>query len=402
MNRNYRAHLHSAGYLALALVTIVAGWAGPTELPWWETVGMEPAVWWHVFTLAAMSGALLVKLRRPTLALAWGGLCVVADLSFGINIGLLICLTDLIYSHGIRASARRARVVNMSLIGVVAAVTLAVTVVDTGLPVISVLLSSTAVLLVPCWWSAEVRRGYPALVEDQVRQNLEQERHAELLAQQKRRRTAAIESERRRMARELHDVVSAQVSAVALTSGAVLNAEADSQRDREALKSIRSTSLTALEDLRQMVQMLRATGHEDDAAAELLTETTWDQVLEQARGRGLDVSVNGTLPNDLPAAVRAVLLRILQESLSNAHRHGIGDADVRLQSRDGQIELQVGSMLPKGPSLSQETGTGNGLAVMTERVNSVGGRLTAGECSDRWMVRAELPTGGISERSERR
>lgn len=402
VNRNYRAHLQSAAYLGLALVTILAGWAGPTGLPWWEDLGLAPAVWWHLLPLAAMSGALLIKLRHPTLALIWGALCVAADLSFGINIGLLICLTDLIYNHGIRAPAGRTRAVNMMFVGMVAAVTLAVAVVDTGQSVISVLLLGTAVLLVPCWWSAEVRRGYPAFVEDQVRQRIEQERHAELLAQQERRRAYAVEAERRRMAHELHDVVSAQVSAVALTSGAVLNSEADSGRDREALQTIRVTSLAALEDLRQMVQMLRtASNGGDDSTAELLTKTTWDQVLEQARKQGLGVTVDGAPQESLPTAVQSVLLRILQESLSNAHRHGHGTADVRLQSKPGQIELQVASPLPPQPVQPAGTGTGTGLAVMEERAKSVGGRLRAGEDSGQWAVQAELPTDRAAERRHR-
>lgn len=393
-------HLHSAGYLGLALVTILAGWAGPTGMPWWQSLGAEPAAWWHFLTLAAMAGALLMKLHHPTFALIWGGLCVAADLSFGFNIGLLVCLTDLIYNHGIRAPARQVRVANMVLIGIVAAAVLAVAVIGTGGDIISILLVATAVLLVPCWWSAEVRRGYPAFVEDQVRQRLEQERHAELLAQQERRRASAVEAERRRMAYELHDVISAQVSAIALTSGAVLNAEPDVQRDREVLRTIRTTSLTALEDLGQMVRMLRSTGHDDDAA-ELLTETTWGQVLTQAQERGLEVSVNGTLPEELPAAVRAVLLRILQESLSNAYRHGAGTAQVRLRARFRHLELEVESPRSQQAVASAETGTGSGLAVMEERAKSIGGQLRVEDGPELWTVRAQLPTGGRADRRER-
>lgn len=358
-------------------------------------------MWWHLFTLAAMSVPLLIKLRHPGLALVGGAVCVAADLSFGFNIGLLICLTDLIYNHGIRAPAHQTRVVNRILIGVAAAVTFAVAAADTGQSAISTLLLCTAVLLVPCWWAVEVRRGYPAFVEDQVRQRLEQERHAELLAQQERRRAAGIEAERRRMARELHDVVSAQVSAIALTSGGVLNAEADPRRDRQALQTIRTTSLTALEDLREMVQMLRATSSEDDdAASDLLTETTWEQVLQQARGRGLQLAVSGTLPEGVTTSVQSVLLRILQESLSNAHRHGAGSAEVRLQNTAGQLELCVTSPLPKEPALAARTGTGQGLAVMQERASSVAGRLEAGEHAGGWRVRATAPVSCHAEGSE--
>lgn len=382
-------------------------------MPWWEDLGLQPATWWHLIPLAALACALLIKLHHPTAALIGGGICVAADLSFGFNVGLVICLTDLIYNHGIRAPAARIRAAHAVLIAVAIVLTILTAVVSTAETAIAVLLLSIAVLLVPCWWAAEVRRGYPAFVEDQIRQRLDQERHAELLAEQARRRTAAVEEERRRMARELHDVVSAQVSAVAITSGAVLNSEPNSPRDRQALQTIRTTSLTALEELRQMVQMLRSPTAEDhdDAAADLLTETTWDTVLEQARHGGLALTVDGTPPDDLPTAVRAVLLRILQEALSNAQRHGSGEAQVQVQDTRHQLKLTVASPLKEASAMERETqlgpaarnmvqtaglpgpglGSGSGLAIMQERVNSIGGRVSTGEDTGQWIVRAELP-----------
>lgn len=387
-------------------------------MPWWESLGVQPAAWWHLIPLAAMACMLLIKLQRPTAALIGGAVCLAADLSFGFNIGLVICLTDLIYNHGIRAPAARVRVANALLTVLALGLTIVTAVVGTGEMAITMLLLSTAVLLVPCWWAAEVRRGYPAFVEDQIRQRLDQERHAELLAEQARRRAAAVEEERRRMARELHDVVSAQVSAVAITSGAVLNSEPDTARDRQALQTIRATSLTALEELRQMVLMLRSPSAEndDDAATELLTETTWNTVLEQAQRHGLGVTVEGAPPEDVSAAVRTVLLRILQEALSNAHRHGSGQARVQVRNARDQLQLTVLSPLKEAsatdlvtdPESERETagqsdlglGSGSGLAIMQERANSIGGRVSAGEDSagqsrgqriGQWAVRAELP-----------
>ncbi len=371
---------------------MLAGWAGPTDLPWWDHLPWQPQTWWHLITLAAMGAVMLLKVHRPTLALLLGGVCVAADFSFGISIGLLLCLTDLIYNHGIRAGAGQNRVAQTTLTWLVAALTLTAAVMGTAQSVINVLLLSIAVLMVPLWWAAEVRRGYPAFVEDRVRQRLEQERHAELLAEQERRRVAAVEQERRRMARELHDVVSSQVASIALTSGAVLNSDPDPERDRRALQTIRETSVSAMGQLRQMVQILRSQGQENnDAAAELLTATTWEQVLTQARGQGLEVESHGEPPQDLDLAVRTVLLRILQEALTNAYRHGAGPAVVRLRTVRRHLVLTVESGLRSQDVTPEVEGTGTGLIAMEERAQSIGGRVSAGEDQGRWRIQAELP-----------
>lgn len=313
------------------MVAVFAGWAGPTGLPWWETLGLEPSEWWHLITLTAMGGAMMCKVERPTLALVMGGVCVAADLSFGLSLGVLICLTDLIYNHGIRAPAHRVKVAERILSVSVLALVVVAAVFDTPRAALNMLLLGTAILMVPLWWATEVRRGYPAFVEDQVRRHLEEERHSELLAQQKRSRTSAVEAERRHMARELHDVVSSQVASIALTSAAVLNSAPDSVRDRNALSTIRVTSVNAMEELRHMVQVLRNQngGEDDDTSAELLTDTSWEQVVGQARRQGLEVDLQGEPPEDFGPAVQAVLLRILHESLTNALRHGTGPALVR-------------------------------------------------------------------------
>lgn len=393
MPSNYRAHLQTAAYLGLGMVAVLAGWAGPTDLPWWEHLPVTPQTWWHLVTLAAMGTVMLLKVQRPTLALLLGAACVAADLSFGFNAGILICLTDLIYSHGVRAPARRAKAAERVLGVVVILVTAAAVLFNTLLTGISMLLLATAVLMVPLWWAAEVRRGYPAFVEDQIRQRLEEERHRELLAEQQRRRSAAIDSERRRMARELHDVVSSQVASIALTSGAVLNADPDHERDRRALQTIRGTSVETMDQLRQMVQMLRSQGQEDDAAAELLTAVTWEQVLAQAHRQGLELEVRGAPPSQLGPAVQSVLLRILQESLTNAARHGAGTAEVWLRTGRRKLVLTVESALDEEEREAVVEGTGTGLIAMEERAQSIGGSVSAGEHRGRWRVQAQLPLG---------
>lgn len=390
MNPHRRAHIQSAAYLVLGAGAVATDWVMPPATPWWQQLGLEPNIWWQWAALAVMAGALLLKVRRPTSALVLGGLIIAGATTIGLSLGLLVCLTDLIYSHGIRAAPRRAKIGERTLVGTTSALVIITAVTADVGAVLNMLVLSAAVLLVPAWWAREVRRGYPAFVEDRVRQRLAEERHADLLADQEARRAQALESERRRMARELHDVVSSQVASIALTSGAVLNAEPETERDRRALQTIRTTSVEALDELRQMVTMLRSQGIDDDAA-DLLTDTTWEEVLARAEAQDLDLEVHGSPPDGLPEAVRGVLLRILQESLTNARRHGDGTARVGLSSARGQLMLRVDSGLGAAHRPDPEPGGGTGLSVMEERARAVGGSVRTGEESGQWQVAAELP-----------
>ncbi|WP_022871838.1 sensor histidine kinase [Nesterenkonia alba] len=397
MDRNYRAHLQTAAYLALGVAAVLVGWAGPTDLPWWQWLPGDPQPWWHVVTLGAMGAAMLLKVQRPTFALLLGGLCVLMDLSFGFSVGILICLTDLIYNHGIRAPADRAKASERLLGGVVLLLAGGAVLIDSLFTAVNVGLLALAVLMVPAWWAGEVRRGYPSFVEDRIRQRLEQEQHAEVVAQQERRRRSAVDRERRRMARELHDVVSSHVASIALTSGAVLNAEPDAERDRRALRTIRETSLSAMDELRQMVQVLRGQGQDDDDATGLLTETTWDQVLQRARNGGLDVDVHGHPPADLTPTERGVVLRILQEALTNAHRHGANTAEVRLRATPRKLELTVDSPPREDAEEPTVTGSGTGIIAMQERARSLNGTVTARAHQGLWRVQAEIPLARTSQ-----
>ncbi|TLP95857.1 hypothetical protein FEF26_10095 [Nesterenkonia salmonea] len=391
MRRNHRAHLQSAAYVVPGVVGVFAGWAGPTGMPWWDVLGVEPNHRWHLVTLAAMGGVMVMKIRRPTVALVLGCACVAVDLSFGLSLGVLICLTDLIYNHGIRAPARRVKATERVLGVLVVSLVAAALVFNTLGAALNMLLLATAILMVPLWWAAEVRRGYPAFVEDQVRHRLEGERHSVLITEQKRRRASAVEAERRRMARELHDIVSSQVASIALTSGAVLNSPPEAERDRHALGVIRASSVKAMDELRHMVHMLRSQSGEDDDATSLLTETTWDRVLAEARWQGLSVEVDGQPPEDLEAGVRTVLVRVLHESLINALRHGQGTVDVKVHAARRQLMLTVESDLRDATEPVSDQGTGTGIIAMRERVHSIGGTFSAGKSRERWTVQAELP-----------
>lgn len=390
-----RLHLQQIASLGLALLFIVMGWAGVADFSWWQRFGVTPQPWWHLIPLVLMAGVLLLRIRRPLLALLLGVLCVAVDFTIGLNLGMLLCLSDLIYSFALRASPRTVSIMSATLAALSLTPLLLVALPDVDLATaVMATLTAMAVLIMPMWWASEVRRGHPLWQEPDTRASLEAERHATLLRSQAAKRREAIEAERRQMARELHDVVSSQVSAIALTSGAVLHAPADAKRDRQALETIRRTSVDALDQLSAMVRLLRGSslGYE-----ELLDEASWQGIIDQARAHGLEVHADGELPSDLPPRLRHVVLRVLQESLTNALKHGRGSAHI--STRHGrQLMLTVQSPLAEdsGAAPSPALGSGTGLIAMRERVELAEGTFTAGKHRAdsgvaNWVVRVTLP-----------
>ncbi len=394
----------------LAVLFLAAGWTEVwEEAPWWSAVGAEPRSWWHLVPLLLMAGALLLRSRRPAAALAAGLGITVLSLGIGLNFGLLLCLTDLIYAVGIRGSARAVRRAEAAfaaliLLGILATAAAG----GDGSSLLNAALIGVAILIVPLWWAKEVRRGHPLWEGDEVRRALEAERHAGLLRREQEQRRAAVEEERRRMARELHDVISSQVSAMALTSGAVLNTGPDAVRDRQALQTIRTTSVETLDQLREMMRLLRGEQAAGEEREGLTTGLSWEETLSSAQAHGAEVRVSGAPPEDLTEAQHHVVVRVLQEALANALRHGDGSAEVSVEARRRSLRLRIvsglradspGSADPSGETdredgrdlPAERLGTGTGLLAMRERVQQAGGTLHAAPEDGGWLVEAVLP-----------
>lgn len=409
-----RDQVQTAVTLAAALGLLAVQLRGLLPTPWLDPLGPGPAWWWHLGPLAVIGMAMIVKSAAPLTALLVGGLCVLADLAIGGSVGIWLCLADLIYFFGLRGGRRSL----FRLAGVFAALMLAGGVVllgaggDAGTAVSATLLIGS-VLLLPLWWSVEVRRGYPLGPLAAERDRLDAERHAALVRVHELDRRRAVVAERQRMARELHDVISSHVSAIALHSGAALAGSPDQDRDRRALEEVRRTSVTALEDLRTMVNLLRGQDAEspegvpegrdaqsrDAQSSELLAPPSLENVVEVARSRGLSLQVSGEVPRgDEPtrSGIRGVLSRVLQEALTNAAAHGDGAARVEFTETPHQMRLRVTNGVPdaavgRGPSPALATGTG--IITMRERLAQAGGTLQAGRDGDIWVLTADLPRG---------
>jgi signal transduction histidine kinase len=228
-----------------------------------------------------------------------------------------------------------------------------------------------------------------------ARRRAEAARLTELNADLERRKEAdalaAVEAERARIARELHDVVAHAVSVIvvqAQAAGRVLEGEQTSAR--ESLNAIESTARTALVEMRRLLELLRP----EDGSAGLVPQPGLDQLgalVDQVREAGLDVDlcVEGER-RAIPAGVDLSAFRIVQEALTNVLKHaGPARAAVTLRYRSGEIELEVvddGAAAPRG-------GRGHGLLGMRERAAVVGGRVETGPRAEAgYAVRATLPT----------
>jgi signal transduction histidine kinase len=202
-------------------------------------------------------------------------------------------------------------------------------------------------------------------------------------------RWQAVTAERTRMARELHDVIANHLSAAAIHATAALSVhKRDPDAVAQALKVIRENSVQGLAEMRQMIELLREGAGDDEPTRVRLAEL--DQLIAQARGAGLTVRLETSgEPRPLPVGVDLAAYRIVQESLTNALKHGTGRADVAVTYGSGVVSLTVENPIN---GKSAVPGAGAGLIGMRERTALLHGRFDAGVEGTRWRVHAELPT----------
>ena len=189
----------------------------------------------------------------------------------------------------------------------------------------------------------------------------------------------AVADERRRIARELHDVVAHHVSVMGvLATGARRVLRRDPNAADEAVATIEETSRATLRELRRLLDVLRT---DAEPAADLAPQpglTGIEALVEQVREAGLPVTlrVDGT-PGPMEQGVALTVYRIVQEALTNALKHaGAATALVRLTFTDAFLAVEV-TDTGRGPSPRPDR-IGHGLVGMRERVALYGGTLRTG------------------------
>ncbi len=204
-------------------------------------------------------------------------------------------------------------------------------------------------------------------------------------------RQVAVEEERARIARELHDVIAHSLSVMIVQAGAGEQvARRAPERVVEPLRSIQETGRQALSEMSRLLGMLRDDGAELGLAPQPGVGDL-EALVEQTREAGLGVKfvVEG-VRRSLPPGLDLSAYRIVQEALTNARKHaGDARAEVRLRYRADTLEIEV---LDDGPGWGNGAGGGHGLIGMRERVAVFGGSLETGpRQGGGFAVRAILP-----------
>ncbi|SBT42030.1 sensor histidine kinase [Micromonospora auratinigra] len=189
----------------------------------------------------------------------------------------------------------------------------------------------------------------------------------------------AVADERRRIARELHDVVAHQVSVMGvLATGARRVLRRDPDAADEAMATVEETGRATLRELRRLLDVLRT---DAEPAAELAPQpglTGVEALVEQVREAGLAVTlrVDGG-PAPVQEGVALAVYRVVQEALTNALKHaGPATALVRLTWTADALAVEV-TDTGRGPAPAADR-VGHGLVGMRERVALYGGVLRTG------------------------
>ncbi|MEV1155608.1 histidine kinase [Micromonospora chokoriensis] len=218
-------------------------------------------------------------------------------------------------------------------------------------------------------------------------------------AEQQLRIAQARHLERTRIAREMHDVLAHRISLLSLHAGALeFRPDAPADEVARAAGVIRGSAHAALQDLREVIGVLRAEDGGDDAP-EPPQPTLADlpALIAESRSAGVRVNVSDTVAEaeKVPAALGRAAYRIVQEGLTNARKHAAGAAvtvDVAGGPGDG-LTVAVGNRWPVGaPAGDTLPGAGTGLVGISERVTLAGGRLAYGrDDSGDFRLAAWLP-----------
>jgi signal transduction histidine kinase len=361
--------------LGLAVVVLVLTADQGTGTTDSEVLGEAPAVMRLAFGIGL---AMLVLVRRanpyPLLALGTAAWAVM-----GAPWGLMVA------GYTISAWPRRPRWFGV-LVGALALVVLARMLVVSEVSVLFAVVVTVLVVGVPVLlglWIG-IRRALVGHLRDEA-ERLEREQL--LQAEQ------AKAQERARIAREMHDVVAHRVGLMVLHAGALEVSLADPDAARQAAL-IRETGREALEELRHVLGVLRE--REDGVPLDPPpTLADLDRLAQQSRDAGMAVSVavEGARRR-LPATVERTAYRLVQEALTNVHKHA-GNATTEVGVHYGRewLEVTVRNHRPAGPRPGPAlAGGGHGLLGLRERVTLLGGTFQAGPRLDGgFEVCASLP-----------
>ena len=350
------------------------------------TTDIAGSAWWTLPLFLSGDLAMLWRRSRPEVAVVWfyGAYALHALItSAGVEgaFALFPALTGL-YSLGAHAAMRR---LVFGVVGVVALSALH----DSRDQALS-LSNDSEVWSYLMWTMVLVLALVAGLLVRTARQAAAQRR---AIDDAEAARSEALASERAKIARELHDVVTHNVNVVvmqAMAASGVL--DTDPGRVRAPLAAIESSGREALAEMRRMLGVLR----EDDDLLLAPQPGVGDIVrlvdsLQRA-GQSVSCQIDDTVA-ELPDGMGMVLFRVAQEALTNAMKHA-GGAATSVAVRRTPIDVRLEVVNGAGVAELEPTGAGHGLIGMAERVGLFGGRVETGHTADGgFRVSAALPLG---------
>jgi len=203
--------------------------------------------------------------------------------------------------------------------------------------------------------------------------------------------------ERARIAQEMHDVLAHKVSLIALHAGALeVTDGASAETVQRTAGLIRGTAREAMEDLRDVLGVLRSA---DLGEARELTPqprtADIERIVEASRAAGVKVDLTMNV-GELPDAIARTAYRVVQEGLTNVHKHARGAATEVSVTGNPQhgISIEVVNQRPVSAA-TLLPGSGAGLVGLRERIALAGGTMQSGACTGGgWQLAAWLPWEG--------
>jgi signal transduction histidine kinase len=246
------------------------------------------------------------------------------------------------------------------------------------------------------WWLGYLVRGWRTAADEHAR------RADELAATREELARYAVADERRRIARELHDVVAHSMTVVTMHAGTARVVAADDPTAAlSTLGMIERLSREAVTEMRRLVGLLRDDPHSGVGLVPTPGLADLHGLIAQmvAAGLAVEVHIDGRL-EEVPAGPALAAFRITQEALTNAAKHsGFSRVVLRVAVGDSELIIEIENEAPSGQSLGlAQRGSGLGMIGMRERVHLYDGSLTAGPVpGGGFRVAARIPLGREDE-----
>jgi signal transduction histidine kinase len=350
--------------------------------------------------LLTMCGAELLRRTAQPWVLLPGLAALVADGLTGGLLAVVVMYTDLVYAAVLYGSARASQAVLRATTWTTVVATLLALAVLRQPVALMIGVAFAAGLASPAWTATMIRAHREAAAAERLRAE-----QTALLAEMD--RVQAVNAERARMARELHDMVAGHLTAIAIHSTAALSLD-EPGAARDALGVIRENSTQGLAEMRRLIGLLRASAADGgqeveatpslDGLATLLARASRSGTAGQLRFTSHDQRDGQPRP---PAPVELAAYRIVQESLTNAVKYAApGEVAVRVEQDATALCVTVTSPYDQR-ARARAPGSGAGLIGMRERVELLDGAFAAGVAdgpggAEVWRVRAQLPVPEVS------